>query len=90
MENFNHSDWNILLQKHVSERGNVNYKAFKKEELKLTSYLNSLSSNYPSETWSNDEKMAYWINAYNAFTIQLIIENYPISSIKDIKKPLGN
>ena len=89
VENFNHSDWNILLQKHVSERGNVNYKAFKKEELKLTSYLNSLSSNYPSETWSNDEKMAYWINAYNAFTIQLIIENYPISSIKDIKNPWG-
>ena len=87
VENFNHSYWNILLQKHVSERGNVNYKAFKKEELKLTSYLNSLSNNYPSETWSNDEKKAYWINAYNAFTIQLIIENYPISSIKDIKNP---
>lgn len=50
VENFNHSDWNILLQKHVSEKGNVNYRAFKKEELKLTSYLNSLSNNYPSET----------------------------------------
>ena len=88
-ENFNHCDWNILLQKYVSEKGIVNYRAFKKEELKLTSYLNSLSNNYPSKTWSNDEKMAYWINAYNAFTIQLIIENYPISSIKDIKNPWG-
>ena len=38
-EAFNNSDWNILLQKHVSEKGNVNYKGFKKDELKLKSYL---------------------------------------------------
>tara|TARA_B100000809_G_scaffold266761_1_gene331326 strand:- start:2635 stop:3453 length:819 start_codon:yes stop_codon:yes gene_type:complete len=87
VEAFNHSGWNILLRKHVSDKGNVNYKGFKKEELKLKSYLTSLSNNYPVDTWSNDAKMAYWINAYNAFTIQLILDNYPISSIKDIENP---
>ena len=87
VEVFNHSDWNVLLQQHVSEKGNVNYKGFKKEELKLKSYLTSLSKHMPDDSWSKDEKMAYWINAYNAFTIQLILDNYPISSIKDIENP---
>lgn len=87
VEAINHSDWNNLLQKHVSEKGNVDYKGFKKEQLKLNSYLTYLSSNTPDSSWSKDEKMAYWINAYNAFTIKLIIDNYPISSIKDIENP---
>ncbi|MDG2052581.1 MAG: DUF547 domain-containing protein [Flavobacteriaceae bacterium] len=87
MEVFNHSDWNILLGLHVSEKGNVNYKGFKKDELKLKSYLTSLSKDMPNDSWSKDGKMAYWINAYNAFTIKLIINNYPISSIKDIENP---
>jgi len=82
---FDHSIWNDLLQKHVSEKGNVNYKGFKKDALKLKSYLTSLSKDMPDDSWSKDEKMAYWINAYNAFTIQLIIDKYPISSIKDIE-----
>ena len=43
------------------------------------------SSNPPNEkTWSKEEQMAYWINAYNAFTIKLITKYYPIKSIKDI------
>jgi hypothetical protein len=86
-EAINHSDWNILLQKHVSEKGNVNYKGFKKDELKLKSYLTLLSKIMPDDSWSKGKKMAYWINAYNAFTIQLILDNYPISSIKDIENP---
>lgn len=87
VEVFNHSDWNKLLQKHVSEKGNVDYKGVKNEELKLKSYLTYLSNNIPDDSWSQNEKMAYWINAYNAFTVKLIIDNYPISSIKDIENP---
>jgi hypothetical protein len=87
VEVFNHSDWNVLLQQYVSEKGNVNYKGFKKDELKLKSYLTSLSKDMPDNSWSKDKKMAYWINTYNAFTIQLIVDNYPISSIKNIENP---
>ena len=47
-------------------------------------YLQILSNNAPGDHWTVNEKKAFWINAYNAFTIQLICENYPISSIKDI------
>ena len=83
----NHSEWDNLLQKYVTINGNVNYKGFKNEELKLNSYLAHLSNYTPDDSWSKDEKMAYWINTYNAFTVKLIIDNYPISSIKDIESP---
>lgn len=48
--------------------------------------MSELSQNAPNKTWPEEEKLAYWINAYNAFTIKLIIDNYPVKSIKDIKK----
>jgi hypothetical protein len=76
-----HTDWNILLQKHVSTSGKVNYAGFKADKRALEHYLALLADNPPQSDWSRKEKMAYWINAYNAFTIQLITENYPVSSI---------
>ncbi|RLD29250.1 MAG: DUF547 domain-containing protein [Bacteroidetes bacterium] len=82
---FSHSAWNVLLQKHVTTQGNVSYKGFKEDLKKINVYLNSLSEKIPQESWAKAEKLAYWINAYNAFTIKLIIDNYPVKSIKDIK-----
>ncbi|WP_345268041.1 DUF547 domain-containing protein [Nibrella viscosa] len=79
-----HSGWNRLLKEHVDERGLVDYKGFKKDEKELKKYLDLLSKNPPSDKWSQDEQMAYWINAYNAYTVQLILDHYPVSSIKDI------
>ena len=46
-----------------------------------------LSSNAPNSTWSKPEKLAYWINVYNAFTVKLIVDNYPLKSITDLDKP---
>lgn len=79
-----HSEWNTLLQSHVDLDGNVNYKGFKKNETQLDTYLELLNLNPPQESWSKNEKKAYLINAYNAFTVKLIVENYPLESIKDI------
>lgn len=79
-----HTIWNVLLKNNVSTSGSVDYKGFINQKDKLEEYLNLLSKNEPKGTWSKNEKMAYWINAYNAFTIQLIIDNYPLESIKDI------
>lgn len=80
-----HSAWDKLLKKHVNDKGFVNYTAFKKDYDELKKYLNMLSESAPNDKWSKDEQLAYWINAYNAFTIQLILDNYPgITSIKDI------
>ena len=76
-----HNVWNKLLGKYVSATGKVNYKGFKSERPALAAYLQSLAANPPADAWSRAEKMAYWINAYNAFTIDLILDNYPVSSI---------
>ena len=86
-QDIDHSLWTKILQEHVSDNGNVNYKSIKANKIELDHFLHQLSENSPKDTWSRNELLAYWINAYNAFTIKLIIDNYPINSIKDIKKP---
>jgi hypothetical protein len=88
-QKLDHSLWNELLQKHVDKQGNVNYKGFLKDRIQLKKYLNQLSDNPPQTNWSRNETLAYYINVYNAFTVELILENYPIKSIKDIRRPWG-
>jgi len=80
-----HSTWNNLLKSHVTEDGKVDYKGFIKDKIRLNAYTQYLSEHTPDKSWSENEKLAYWINAYNAFTIALIIEHYPTKSIMDIK-----
>lgn len=79
-----HSGWDALLQKHVSEQGNVNYEAMKADVAELDAYIALLEPSIPDDTWSKEEAMCYWINAYNAFTVKLIIDNYPLASIMDL------
>jgi len=80
-----HKAWNELLKANVNSDGTVNYKGFIKEKSKLETYLKSISENAPDrKTWSKDDQLAYWINAYNAFTVKLIVDNYPVESIKDL------
>lgn len=82
----NHQIWDSLLRKNVNEQGFVNYKGFIADSVQFNQYLNLLSNNHPnSKNWSKDERLAYWINAYNAFTVKLIVDHYPVASIKDIK-----
>ena len=74
-----------LMKKNVSADGKVNYKGFMTDTTTLNGYLNLLSANPPDENaWTKQQQMAYWINAYNAFTIKLITKYYPIKSIKEI------
>ncbi len=79
-----HDQWTILLKKHVSNDGLVDYKGFKDDVKDLDAYLALLSKNAPTSKWSKNDQIAYWLNAYNAFTIKLILDNYPVKSIKDI------
>ncbi|MBT8315409.1 MAG: DUF547 domain-containing protein, partial [Maribacter sp.] len=57
--------------------------------IKLKDYLDYLAKNPISATASKEERLAYYINLYNAGTVQLILENYPLESIKDIFRPWG-
>ncbi len=85
----NHQKWNTLLQKYVSNKGTVDYKGFKKDAKALQVYLDELAINAPQKSWSKNATLAYWINAYNAYTVKLILDNYPIKSIKKIDNPWG-
>ena len=80
-----HELWDQFLQIHVDTNGWVDYKQMKLSEDKLNEYLSELSSAHPNEKWNRTERMAYWINAYNAFTVKLILDHYPVESIRDIK-----
>jgi len=86
---FDHSEFNNLLQNHVTSQGNVNYKGFNTDRTTLRSYIKSLGENTPNSSWTKEDKLAYWINAYNALTIDLILRNPSVKSIKDIKDPWG-
>jgi len=79
-------NFNNLLQKHVDDKGNVDYKSFKKDEKKLVEFTTYLTNTSPDTSWSANKEKAFWINAYNAYTIKLILENYPLKSITDIKE----
>lgn len=85
-EPISHEIWNNLLKKYVNDKGFVNYAGFKKDQKELKKYLDILSNNAPNEKWTQNEQLAYWINAYNAFTVQLILDNADkgLTSIKDI------
>jgi hypothetical protein len=80
----NHSIWNELMQEYVTPAGKVDYKNLKINKNKVSAYLKELKAHTPGTDWSNDEKTAYYINMYNAYTIQFIISKYPVKSPKDI------
>jgi hypothetical protein len=85
-----HAIWDKLLKSHVNKDGFVDYKGFIRDSTKFNEYLGILSAANPkADNWSREEQMAFWINAYNAFTVKLIIDNYPVKSIKDIKKGIA-
>lgn len=83
---FNHEVFDGLLQKYVSASGKVNYKGFVKEKAKLEQYIAQLQKEFPNlSSWSKSRRLAYWINVYNAYTIKLIVNHYPTSSITKLK-----
>jgi len=87
-----HAAWNALLKQHVTPitNGNasqVDYAGFKADQTALQSYLDRLSavSKADYQSWSKPQQLAFLINAYNAFTVDLILTRYPdLKSIKDL------
>jgi hypothetical protein len=89
---FDHSVWNGLLQNHVQminhgQASQVDYGGFLQKRAVLHTYLSQLSAVSANEfsTWSKPERLAFLINAYNAYTVDLILTRYPkLDSIKDL------
>lgn len=79
-----------LLQKYVSESGDgvtrVDYRAWhgnQADRAALDGYIEELKAQKPSQM-ARDEAFAYWVNLYNALTLKVILDNYPVESIRDI------
>ncbi|MEM7574997.1 MAG: DUF547 domain-containing protein [Bacteroidota bacterium] len=73
--------WARLLSSSVSGNGKVNYEKIKAQLNVLDDYLNVSATGPPSGTLA---ARAYWINQYNAYTIKLILNNWPVASIMDL------
>ncbi|KAA3649458.1 MAG: DUF547 domain-containing protein [Proteobacteria bacterium] len=87
-----HAAWTALLKQHVvvnaaGTASAVRYAALKQERPKLKAYLDTLSAVTPIDFagWQKPQQLAFLINAYNAFTVELILTRYPdLASIKDL------
>jgi len=86
-----HGQWDVLLSQHVEwvtpHNTRVDYQAFLQDEARLDAYLEELSAVAMEEFagWAEAEQLAFLINAYNAFTVKLILTEYPeLDSIKDL------
>ena len=76
--------YNALLGRFVDIKGNVFYKGLSAEKERLESYLDFMSNNFPTSQWERDSSLCYWINLYNAATLNLILDHYPVTSIMKI------
>lgn len=87
-----HSQWDHLLAKHVrwirsGTASEADYTGFKADGASLKVYLDKLSAvpRREFDGWVKEQQLAFLINAYNAFTVELILTKYPdVASIKDI------
>jgi hypothetical protein len=80
------SNFNDLLKNHVTDKGFVDYNGLKDDQSKLDSFISYLETTSPEKSWSASKTKAFWANAYNAYTLKIILENYPLKSILKIKK----
>ncbi len=80
-----HAPYDALLRAHVKD-GAVDYGALKGREKDLDAYLGALAKADPARL-GREDRLALWINGYNAFTLKLVLENYPgVKSIKEIPR----
>ena len=87
---FDFSDWDALLKKHTYEGTKeeipltlVKYRLLGNDQL-FKDLIHKLEEFPPHTLKSKNEKLSFWINVYNIMAIKLVLDNYPIESVKDI------
>ncbi|WP_420585776.1 DUF547 domain-containing protein [Ruegeria sp.] len=85
-----HSDWSVFLSRYVApDVQGVNRVAYSQvtqsDRARLDRYLTDLQA-VDSARLTRDQQLAYWINLYNAVTVDVILDNYPVASIRDIRE----
>jgi hypothetical protein len=76
-----YADYAAVLSKHVRPL-HVDYAALKADRQALDRVVDGFSTpdTHTERTWTRDQRMAFWINAYHVFTLRLIVDHYPIRS----------
>jgi hypothetical protein len=84
-EGTDHTLFTDLLREYVTD-GSVNYRGLCEEGGvgRLETYISQLAATDPETIIDDDERLAFWINAYNAYTLKIICDNYPVKSINDL------
>lgn len=86
---FAHDDWNGFLERHVDDAGRVDYAAAETDREDLGRYVAAIAHQSPDATPprfpTDADRLAYWINAYNASTISLVLDRYPVGSVHEIQ-----
>jgi hypothetical protein len=75
--------WDVLLREHV-RNGLVDYDGLAAHRLSLDIYLTSLRETNSATLSSADARLAFWINAYNACAVRLVIDRQPITSVRQV------
>ena len=80
-----HAAWTTVLKARV-RNGRFDYAREQKNDRQVVAYTLKLTSvtREQYDRWKREERMAFWINAYNAFTVRRVLDKYPIDSIKDL------
>jgi hypothetical protein len=81
-----HAAWSGILRRHV-HAGVVDYSGLAADGAPaLDAYLATLSGTCAADYdgWTRAQRLAFWLNAYNAFTVRLVLDHWPLSSIRDI------
>lgn len=92
LDGVNHSAWDVLLHRHVDSHGMVDYTSWQRstaDRRALDEYLRGASCVELRRPASRAGQLAFWINLYNALTVKGILQDYPVSSIKDLQSWFG-
>ncbi len=83
---FNYKNYNLILKEYVNSQGLVDYKKLKENRQQLDEFNSTIGAVSTStyNYWTDSEKIAFLINAYNSITLESIIDNYPTKSIRNI------
>ncbi|MBI3320504.1 MAG: DUF547 domain-containing protein [Candidatus Omnitrophica bacterium] len=81
---FDQAAWDGVLQRYVAE-GLVDYDGLRADRASLDRYLASLSAADPSRWPSQEARLAFWINAYNACVFKGVLDHFPVKSVKEVR-----
>ncbi len=94
-ETFDHSSFESLLKKYAGQDGGVDYESWHQrteDRERLRRYLAAVArfspENAPERFQSKEDRVAYWMYAYNAMVVDAILERWPLKSVLEVKAPI--